>query len=64
MLSAYAFMFSVNRYSNKSLWVDLFNNKDKVLTHYSGETLEHNQVSGSAVLVLLQGDTVLLDLLL
>ena len=42
VLSAYAFMFSVNRYSNNSLWVDLFNNKDKVLTSYSGETLEHN----------------------
>ena len=56
----YVFMFSVNRYRNYSTYVHLVKNNDKVVTLLIEQTAQHDQMSGSAVLVLQQGDTVYL----
>ena len=56
----YVFMFSVNRYPGFHLYVHLSKNNERIMTGHSGSTSHHDQVSGSAVLVLQQGDTVYL----
>ena len=58
----YVFMFSVNRYPGYSLYVHLFKNNDGIVTGRGGSASLHQQVSGSAVLVLQRGDTVYLNM--
>ncbi|XP_022105862.1 uncharacterized protein LOC110987437 [Acanthaster planci] len=55
----YVFMFSVLKDSSSSyIRVHVRKNNDMVVAGYSGSSSQYEQVSGSAVLVLQQGDTV------
>ncbi|XP_038076457.1 complement C1q subcomponent subunit B-like [Patiria miniata] len=59
----YVFMFSMNKYpSSSTLYVQLRKNDDVVVSGHSTALSHYESLSGSAVLVLQQGDTVYLTM--
>ncbi|XP_022094940.1 collagen alpha-1(X) chain-like [Acanthaster planci] len=62
MPGTYVFTFSVNKEPSFHLWVHLRKNNDAVISGGSNDSGSYEQVSGSAVLDLQQGDSVYLTM--
>ncbi|XP_022103482.1 collagen alpha-1(X) chain-like [Acanthaster planci] len=58
----YVFMFSVCSVSSSGVTIHLWKNSNVVVTGASSDSSHHEQVSGSAVVVLQQGDSVYLTM--